>query len=278
MGPQISPLESFPIVYLISDPTDSGTYFVRSIMRNSATGAIIKIANQNFVNLTDKGNRRFAKLIQAPSDPSGNGFWIDITTTVYTDSGYTSVSPNYEEVLDKYLVQARWSIAQSSPGGFSWSSEMFAKLIRENLPEQKDIKIPKVNLEPVYDYLRSIGKRADGIHAMVEAIRPVDMPNMQEVSKGIISALKAEIEANKTERFDPSNLIEAINGITFPDIPEAFDYSDHFQNLSKKLNEIRDNLPDPKRNDVFDSFVEGLSRSVSKARRVNPGRFTNLKI
>ena len=75
---QLRPTETFTIVRVLGDTVDTATYFVQAIIRNSNTGKII-----DTINLTDKGNRRFTGNWEVAADVSGEGFYIDITTTVY---------------------------------------------------------------------------------------------------------------------------------------------------------------------------------------------------
>ncbi len=111
---QIRPQEPFPIVYLLTDPSDTGTYYVQTVLRESGTGKLISTTK---LTVTAGNSRRFTGLIQAPTDPSGQGYWIDATTTVYTDSGYTTVATNYAEQLDRHLIAERWSMALAVGGG-----------------------------------------------------------------------------------------------------------------------------------------------------------------
>src|SRR5574337_612585 len=99
---QLEPREYFTIARGLEDYTDSTTYYVRAVIRNARTDALI-----DTVNLTDNGNRRFTKAWQVPADPSGLGFYIIVTTTVYTDSGYTTKAENYLERFEEHLVQNR---------------------------------------------------------------------------------------------------------------------------------------------------------------------------
>ncbi|HEC66112.1 MAG TPA: hypothetical protein ENI23_12535, partial [bacterium] len=99
---QISPSKAFPITYVISDPSDSSTYFVQAIVRNASTNTTLET-----VDLTDQGGGIHSKDYTTPSDPSqtGTGLYIIITVTVFTDSAHTTKSGNYAIVTDQYLVK-----------------------------------------------------------------------------------------------------------------------------------------------------------------------------
>ncbi len=136
---QIAPQENFPIVYLIGDPFDATTYYVQAIIRDSGTGATLITKN-----LTNGGSRRFSGIVQAPSDPSGLGRFIDVTTSVYTDSGYTTKSQNYEERQETYLVTPRWSIALGGGvgGGVAFDYEKIRTIFLEVIADKIHIPAP----------------------------------------------------------------------------------------------------------------------------------------
>ena len=94
---QLAPNTTFAIVRQIEDHTDSATYYVQAVIRNAQTDALIAT-----VNLTDQGSRRFSKNWQVTADASGQGFYISILTSVYTNSGYTTKSQNYGDKMETY--------------------------------------------------------------------------------------------------------------------------------------------------------------------------------
>lgn len=109
---QLNPRESFTIVRQIEDHTDSATYYVRAVIRNAKTDALIET-----INLTDRGSLRFSESWLVPADGSGQGFWVSILTSVYTDSGYTTKSENYGDKMETYLVQDRVNVNLGGIGG-----------------------------------------------------------------------------------------------------------------------------------------------------------------
>ena len=78
----LQPQASFTLVRQIANHTDSSTYYVRAVIRNAYTDELIST-----LDLTDRGSQRFSKNWQVPADPSGEGFYLSIVTSVYTDSG-----------------------------------------------------------------------------------------------------------------------------------------------------------------------------------------------
>lgn len=241
---QLSPQETFPIVYLLSDPNDTATYYIRSVVRNSATGAVIQIGGQNFVNLVQSptNTRRFSLKIQAPNDASGLGLWIDITTTVYVDSGYTTPSPNYVEQLDKYLVQTRWVVGLGGGGGTGrpWDPNEFKKLITE--------AILALELSKSTDQL-AVRQRLDSLESSIRnslnnnpTISPDNLENAVASLMKHVSETVAQIDIPKIPApvnvvvppVDHTPVLEKIAAIQFPDFP---DYTPALEDLKNVVTE-----------------------------------------
>lgn len=98
----LQPQNYFTLVRQISNHLDAATYYVQAVIRNAYTDATIAT-----LQLTDKGGQRFKYDWMVPADPSGQGFYISVVTSVYTDSGYTTKSPNYGDDENTYLIQDR---------------------------------------------------------------------------------------------------------------------------------------------------------------------------
>ncbi|MFA4833577.1 MAG: hypothetical protein WC619_01870 [Patescibacteria group bacterium] len=148
---QLHPGEKFIIVRGIEDHSDSRTYYVQAVIRNADSDVILKT-----VNLTDKGDgHRFSAEWYVPQNP-GQGFYIIITTSVYTDSGYTTKSGNYGDKYDTYLVQERLTRMDMPMGGADISYKKIEAIIKKVVDERKMQGIPKVNLENVLNQLSRI--------------------------------------------------------------------------------------------------------------------------
>ena len=191
---QLRPTEYFPIVRVIGDTQDSTTYYVKAIIRNSDTGAII-----DTVNLTDQGSRRFSKKWQVVADVGGEGFYVDITTTIYTDSGYTIEAGDYAEESETYLIQERYNtvFGNGSGGGVDIDYKKLRKIVQEEI---KFIVIPeqeKVNLKIV----------EEGIKQAISGIENIKFPEQKEtdlsgVIKEILNTQRAINDKPVTERTD----------------------------------------------------------------------------
>src|SRR3990167_11298322 len=100
--PPLEPGEYTGISRQLADPNDSTTYYVRAIIRNARTDATI-----DTVDLDSKGLGRYQAEWHVTSTVPAGGFFISITTYVYTDSGYTTLSTDYSAESNTYLIEPR---------------------------------------------------------------------------------------------------------------------------------------------------------------------------
>lgn len=215
---QISPSENFPIVRVLGDHTDNATYYVQAVVRDASTDVVLAT-----VNLTDRGNRRFSKLYKVPSDNTySRGSFLVITTTIYTDAGYTTKSPNYQEVADTYVVQQRWNplIGGATFGGgtdgMSLTKEEYAKMalmFEDTLNKKFPISEPRTEIAaPSLPQLT-----LQDIEKIVEKHKapPVDFsfpafpdltPHFEKISKSISNF-------PKPDKFQPTDLSPVLNAL-----------------------------------------------------------------
>lgn len=161
----LQPGNSFTVVRQIENHLDAATNYVQAVIRNAYTDAII-----DTLQLTDKGSQRFSKNWQVPADSSGQGFYISIVTSVYTDSGYTTKNPNYGDQENTYLIQDR----VLRGGGTGIDAYTVRKIIQDELAKnapsfdalygtlgalQREVnRIPKesVSLDPILTALKEM--------------------------------------------------------------------------------------------------------------------------
>lgn len=134
----LQPGNHFTVVRQISNHIDTATYYVRAVIRNAYTDAIIAT-----LDLDDKGSQRFTKNWLVPADPSGQGFYVSIVTSVYTDSGYTTKSENYGDDENTYLVQDRITVGRV--GGNSGGIDAFdvRRIMKEELQSIREKMMEK---------------------------------------------------------------------------------------------------------------------------------------
>ena len=263
---QIRPQETFPILYLISDPSDTNTYYVRSVMRNSATGAVINIGNKAYVNLivSPTNSRRFSTKIQAPGDPGNTGTWIDITTTVYTDAAYTVKSAVYMEACDKYLIQERWTTAYNGGGGWSTLAleEHLGRAFKKSFGELPTTEIPSLDLTPVLAGHEAIKNAIAGIKVPEPAQVDLETPLFRAVE-----ALRKEIKAIKVPNVDLRPVLRAIERIEPQEQAEQKDYDEQFAALKEMVLSLKGDLP---RKYLTDFMREVAAQTVPKMVEKSP--------
>lgn len=206
---QIRPSSTFPIVRQIADPTDSATYYVRAVIRDSVSGATL-----DTVNLTDQGNQRFTHNYAAPQDGSGFGRYIDVTTTVYSDSGYTTRTGVYADESQTYVVK-EYTGNLGGGGGSDVSYKKIREIVREEIEKQEKVEMPEMpeqkDLTPAIAAMES---------RIVEAIRSIPQPDKPEkldlspvlasVDDAVNTMLLAVDQKEVTPETDLAPVMEAI--------------------------------------------------------------------
>lgn len=163
---QLNPQEIFPITRELDNPFDTATYFVQAKVYLLKDRSLIKT-----VNLTDFGNQTFWGSWQVPADTSGMGTHIYIVTSVYTDAGYTQLSPTYATTNEKYLIQDR--VTRSLLGGGGGYGG-FAKIDYDKFYTE----IEK-NLEKLIN--KVVEEKVSGVHKAIKGIKIPKIPQFPEI-------------------------------------------------------------------------------------------------
>lgn len=194
---QLRPQEVFTIVRGLENHTDSTTYYVRAVVRNARTDATL-----DAVNLVDQGDgHRFAYNYTVPSDTSGAGFYISITTSVYSDSGYTAKTSNYGDSFDTFLVQERTNPNLGNGGGIDIDYKKIQKMIAEEikkipLPEIEmpaAVEMPEVNLQPLMTKIEECCRMMRDMKMPEMDLSPV-MANLGQIKKQITEIEMPEMD------------------------------------------------------------------------------------
>jgi len=202
----LQPREQFTIVRQLGDHTDPTTYYVQAVIRDSISGDII-----DTVRLTNKGNGRFTKLWEVPSDVSGLGFYIDIETTVYDDSGYTSKASAYTVENEQYLVFDR--IMKQGGGGSGGADVDYKKIqkmidaIVKKFPEMKE-----ADFKPIMEAIEGVKKSVEEIE-IPEAEKLDHTPVIKAIIDGHTAILKKIDEKEVTPETDLSPIMDAITDV-----------------------------------------------------------------
>lgn len=244
---QLSPGEIFTVARQIADPYDEATYYVRAEIRDARTDELLAT-----LDLEDKGNQRFRKEWQVAPDQTGLGRYITVTTRVYTDSGYTTLSANYGVEEREYCIQVRRPYGGGGGGGSLGlrreDLEKIGKVIATELA-----KLERTDLVPVMEAL-----------ARVEARKELDLePGLVRLESGLSQAATA--------------ILGAIAGLKFPDIPETdlTPVLEKLEGLADDLRQAADDLGsagDANMREIARQMRAGINFIASQARS-NAERF-----
>lgn len=190
---QVNPQEKIQIAYLVADTTDATLYYARAVMRDTMENTVL-----GTVNLTrDPANsRRFYGFIQAPSNNSPTGRYINITISLYLDAGYTNYAAAYPEVLDIYIVSQRWNAAEGGGGSGDPFYSNTLEIVREEIKK----------LMPVYPRLAAIQTALEAALALQPALDEAETGESSTTkTSGLSKAIKRAVrDAMSKQDPDPA--------------------------------------------------------------------------
>ncbi len=186
---ELQPGKNFTIVRQLGMPGDVATYYVQAVVKNSSTGATIEA-----VNLTDNGSQRFTGVFQVPQDTSGQGLNIDITTTVYTDSGYSTQSNIYTIDNSAYLVFDRLVGRNIAVGGFGADNVDYKRVKKIVEEVVATIKVEEARVEPKNEVV-DLSPVLNSISAVMNKIDAVDTKSRDTSILSAINKIKADIKS-----------------------------------------------------------------------------------
>lgn len=226
---QYSPLQTLPVSYTISDPTDGTLYFVQSVLRDTSSNKILQV-----VNLTRDSSYhlRYEGVFQPIADPQGLGRPVDITTSVFTDALYTVPSPNYQLVNIPYLILQPpiFNSGFGGAGGSDW--ETLLELIRFEL-----------------------GKKPKGDKKFsIIANKAIDYKKFENI-------LGSSGYAKSKEISEFAAAMKLLHEGSISRINKAHEKS--YSSMSREISEIRKGLEKQKRMDV--SLTKEMTRQMNKA-------------
>lgn len=246
----LQPQNYFTIVHQISNHLDNNTYYVQAVIRNAFSDEIIAT-----VQLTDKGGRRFKYDWRVPADAFGQGFYVSIVTSVYTDSLYTTKSENYGDDENTYLVQER--VFLNGLGG-SGGIDTFdlRRVLREEL-----------------DKLKETPEENEDEPEIVESPEPM---RWEEILSAILDLKNYLIEAESGEddyssilnqiSFSEGKIIQQIKDSEADD-PEDIDFSplmNEVMGMQHVLEEKIDLKTEEVKKAVIDVDKDGISEKISR--------------
>lgn len=208
MSLQLQPQKSFTVVRQIANHLDVSTYYVRAVIRNAYTDALIKT-----LDLTDRGEQRFSKNWQVPPDPSGEGFYISIVTSVYTDSGYTTKSENYGDEENTYLVRNHELLGRGGGGVDAYTVRRILKEELAKLPAPEKVEIPEAR-EPEMRWDETLAAiRAVG--AKIDAQEAVDLSPVVSAVNRVFQAIQDKAVTPETDLTPVVSALKELQQTTF---------------------------------------------------------------
>lgn len=200
----LQPREQFTIVRQLGDHTDPTVYYVQATVRDSIDDSVLEV-----LNLVNTGSNRFKAIYEVPSDVSGLGFYIDINTSVYDDSGYTSKASTYSDENESYLVFDRITRPGGSGGGMDVDYKKIQKMLDALRKSMKDPK--EFDTKPIMAAIMGVEEK---VEAIIPAFPKPSELNLDPVIKQILTTEKTIITAIDEKEVTPetnlSPVLEAI--------------------------------------------------------------------
>ena len=225
----LNPQKSFTVVRQIANHIDTGTYYVRAVIRYAYTDVLI-----TNLDLDLKGDQRYSKNWQVVADPSGQGTYISIVTSVYTDAGHTTKSENYGDEENTYRVFDDMSPAMKGGGGLD--TRTTRRIVEESLekikfPEQEKISIPKQ--KEYDDKFTELSKGLVDIKTLVASL-PAENVNLSPV----VSRLNELSQEVKTKPVTKETDLKPVSEIISKIRKELFNVEKKIEKVSKDTGEL----------------------------------------
>lgn len=225
------------MVRQLTDPYDTGTNYVQAVIRNSTSGDIVAT-----VNLTDEDAQRFTGAYTTPPDISGMGYYLDVTTTVYSDDAYTTKNTNYAIEAHTYFIHEQK--VHLGGGGGDVNYEKIRKIVKEILDGQEKPTMPTIkDLTPEIKAMEqrikdSVSSAVSGIR-FPEQVRPDLDGVVERISSTVENATNAVLMAVEQKEVTPETdltpVTQAIEALPNDEILTAMQ---ELQTLTATLQEL----------------------------------------
>lgn len=207
---QLSPNSLIPVSYTASIPGDTTVYFVQAVLRDTQSSTVLQTLN--LTNVSSVPNR-YTGNFKPVSDPQGLGRPIDITVSVYTDSGHTTLSPNYQILQLNYTILQPWIQNLGMGGGLNIDYDKLQKMFDGSKVTNAEIGNEKAPRRERVNYKR-LEEGTLGAHEATRAALSEEIKgHIGTLSKLVSDVAKGhgDVGTLTMERFD--KLEEKINSI-----------------------------------------------------------------
>ena len=249
----LNPQKSFTVVRQIANHLDTGTYYVRAVIRYAYTDVLI-----TNLDLDLKGDQRYSKNWEVVADPSGQGTYISIVTSVYTDAGHTTKSENYGDEENTYRVFDDMSPAMKGGGGLDMRTTrriMEESLEKMKFPEQEKISIPKQ--KEYDDKFNELTRGLSDIKTLVASL-PAENVNLSPVVSRL-NELSQEVKTKPvTKETDLNPVLDSIK--------EAQDERDvNRSEMTGLIDILKQELTDTMKQMVMEAVTEATPNAMKGA-------------
>lgn len=272
---QIEPQTPLALVYKIEDPSlFTNTYYVRAKIRDSYTGSLIES-----INLTRSSDgSRYTSQTNSPADPSGLGRLIDVTISVYSDSGYTTyASEGFAERIERFLVRTQQHFFGGVSGGNSDIDYDRIEKILEKVVTVK-VDIPQINFSEVktllnflIDLVEKLDKKISLLPTETKSDYTPIISNINSIGEKIIKSFP-KIQSPKETDFSP--ILSALTSLSEKISESGQIYSAQKESIISEISALlKDNLDNGKKLQEFKNILNSLetkSNSVSPVEKEKP--------
>lgn len=173
---------------------DTATYYPQAIIKDKKSDATLAT-----LDLSSLGSDRYGANWNVVQDPTGMGREVSIVTTIYEDSGHTTVSGIYGAWETDYLIYELKPLGGGGGGGSSFDVNEIRKIIREEIAKIEKPVIPEaktLDLSPII--------------ARLEAIDSKEVEIDLEPLKNALNGLKEEVANIDKSRFNNQEIMNTL--------------------------------------------------------------------
>lgn len=172
--------------FSLNNPSDQATYYVQAMVRATVSNTVIGMYKLSLVT-----GQYYRAPWTTPVDASGVGFQIVILFSVYTDAGYTQLSPVYGTTMVAYTIR---HLASQNLGGFTRGSDVDYKKLEKMVQKAVDgIKFPEEDQSNMQVGFGAIMKLLDAMPGKLSAEIKKVMQTMQAMSEARHAEMKKHV-------------------------------------------------------------------------------------